>query len=71
MPNAVDGTILHLEGGTSTVIRLPIGDLTNDLTAARQEGIEFLFIQSPTHGDNGYVVDPKKVVALSRTNVRT
>lgn len=71
MHSNIDGTILHLDGGHSTVIRLPIYELVHDLTAAIQEGVEFLFIQSPTHGDNGYVVNPRKVAALSRTSVRT
>jgi hypothetical protein len=65
-----EGTLLQLEGGHSTVIRRPIIDVVHDLTAARQEGVEFVYIDSPSHGFNGFVIDPNKVVAFISTSSR-
>ena len=54
----------------STVVRRPIAEVVHDLTAARQEQIEFVFLDSPSHGLNGFVVDPSKVTTLIRTSSR-
>jgi hypothetical protein len=62
-----EGTLLHFEGGHKTVIRRPITDVVKDLCLAREEGIDFVFLDSPGHGLNGFVVDPSKVVALIAT----
>jgi hypothetical protein len=52
------------------VIRRPIHDVVHDITAARQEGIEFVYLDSPSHGLNGFVIDPSKVVSLIATTSR-
>jgi hypothetical protein len=63
--SAGQGTLLQLEGGHKTVIHRPINDVVTDLTRARQEDIEFVYLESPSHGLNGYVLDPSKVVAMA------
>lgn len=64
------GTLLHMEGGHKTVIRRPISEVVHDITAARQEDIEFVYLDSPSHGLNGFVIDPNKVVSLIATSSR-
>ena len=65
-----EGTIIQFEGGHSTVIRRPIIEVVHELTAARQEGVEFVFLDSPSHGLNGFVVEPSKVTTLIKTTSR-
>jgi hypothetical protein len=65
-----EGTLLHLEGGHKTVIRRPITEVVHEVTAARQEGTAFVYLDSPSHGFNGFVIDPNKVVAFISTSSR-
>jgi hypothetical protein len=65
-----EGTLLHFEGGHKTVIRRPITEVVHEVTAARQEGIDFVYVDSPSHGFNGFVIDPHKVVAFISTSSR-
>lgn len=65
-----EGTLLHFEGGHKTVVRRPIIEVVHEVTAARQEGTSFTYLDSPSHGHNGFVIDPHKVVAFIATGSR-
>ena len=65
-----EGTLLQLEGGHTTMLRVPISDIERDITRARQEQIEFIYVQAPNLAANSYVVDPNKVVAMVSTGSR-
>lgn len=70
-PDAVhDGTLLQLEGGHTTMLRVPVADVERGITRARQEQIEFVYLQAPNLAANSYVVDPNKVVAMISTGSR-
>lgn len=58
-------TLIQLDGGHSTVVQRNTSELTRIIEDGRLHE-EFVFIQSESHGDNGLVLDPWKVVALMR-----
>lgn len=57
-------TIIQFDGGHSTFLELPIGDVERAVTNGRLNEQELIYIQAPNKGDNGVVIDPRKVVAL-------
>lgn len=70
-PQSDQKTIIKLDGGHSTVVRLSVSELAREIQEAREEhdavnSVSLLFLQSGQHGDNGLVIDPFKVVALIR-----
>jgi hypothetical protein len=67
----VNKVILMMDGGHTTMLaEQTVSEVERSLVDARENALPFVYFQSPNIPDNGFAVDPTKVVAVTTSRDR-